>query len=83
MLKYFQVSMSPKRSRSSSGVCAVSRSTSRPVSFSTAGWPPLRSAGVFSHTSITNGSPSAANQVSTRGSSTAPRLSEFEMNAYS
>ena len=44
-------------------------------------WPPLRSASVRSVTSITNGSSSRATQARMRGSSTAPRLSEFDTNA--
>ncbi len=44
-------------------------------------WPLLRSAGVRRATSMTNGAPSAAIQAAIRGSSTAPRLSEFETNA--
>ena len=44
-------------------------------------WPPLRSASVRSATSMTNGISSRANQARMRGSSTAPRLSEFETNA--
>ena len=43
--------------------------------------PPLRSASVRSVTSITNGIRSRAIQARMRGSSTAPRLSEFETKA--
>ena len=66
---------------SSSGVCAVSRRIRPPVSFSTAMWPPFLSASVRSVTSHAYGSSSDAIHARMRGSSTAPRLSEFDMNA--
>ena len=60
--------MSWKASRSASGVCATSRSTSPPPSARRARWPPLRSAGVRSATSIRNGICSRANQARIRWS---------------
>ncbi len=75
-------SMSWKASSSSSRTCALSRSTSPPPA-RRAMWPPLRSASARLSTSIANGSRSRATQARMRGSSTAPRLSELAISAYS
>ena len=70
-------------SRSSSGVCATSRSTRPPSGGGARGARPCGRPRCGRPPPSANGSPSRANQARMRGSSTAPRLSEFATNAYS
>ena len=73
-------SMSSKAAMSSSGVCAVSRSTSPPSSRGAPGGRPCGPTPSGRSPPTRTAAPRAANQARMRGSSTAPRLSEFDRN---
>merc|ERR1719487_2736539 len=82
VLKYLYLLTFWNSFSSSSGHCALSRSSSPPVAASAARWPPFLSASVRAAHSIANGLPEPTNHVSSLRSIVAPKLSELETNMY-